>query len=89
MALSGIHRLGEYQECHSDSDRGEVEEEAAGEMEEEEAGEMEEEEAGKVEERLRGHDGINSRQILNTPHYYTTYKTLDISFSRQAASFST
>ena len=50
MALSGVHRLGEYQECHSDSDRarGEVEE-AAGEMEEEEAGEMEEEEAGKVE----------------------------------------
>ena len=62
MALSGVHRLGEYQECHSDSDRGE--------MEEEEAGEMEEEEAGKVEGNDcvdHGHDGINSRQILNTP----------------------
>ena len=30
------------QEFHSDSDRGEMEEEEAGEMEEEEAGEMEE-----------------------------------------------
>jgi hypothetical protein len=54
IALSGVHRLGEFQEFHSDSDRGEMEEEEAGEMEKEEAGETEEEKAGYLdaEERL-------------------------------------
>ena len=45
-----IHRLGEYQEFHIDSDRGEMKEQEAGEMEEKEAGEMKEEEAGEMEE---------------------------------------